>query len=128
MRTLKQLAGTGTFRGLPLLLLAYASLMTHFIFGRAFRDSLLGSHLSIRSLPSLTLWSTLVSIVVSLTLSNLLKSRQRARTARAIYGINAVIEVLFALASPQISWLYSLFFIDLSASTLIGISMIWILI
>src|ERR1700683_4188604 len=115
MRVLKQFAGTGTFRGLPLLLLAYASLMTHFIFGRAFRDSLLGSRLSIQSLPSLTLWSTLVSIVVSLTVSNLLKSRRRARTGCALYGINAVIEVLFALASPQIPWLYSLFFIDVSA-------------
>jgi ATP/ADP translocase len=128
MKTLKQLAGTGTFRGLPLLLLAYASLMTHFIFGRAFRDSLLGSHLSIRSLPSLTLLSTLVSIVVSLTVSNLLRSRQRVRTACAIYGINVVIEVIFAVASPRVPWLYSLFFIDVSASTLIGISMIWILI
>ena len=128
MKTLKQLAGTGTFRGLPLLLLAYASLMTHFIFGRAFRDSLLGSHLSIRSLPSLTLWSTLVSIVLSLTVSNLLRSRQRVHTATAIYGINVVIEVIFAVASPRAPWLYSLFFIDVSASTLIGISIIWILI
>ncbi len=128
MRTLKQLAGAGTFRGLPLLLFAYAALMTHFIFGRAFRDSLLGSRLAIQSLPNLTLWSTLVSIVVSLTVSNLLRSRQRARTAGVIYGINVVVEGLFALASPGFPWLYSLFFIDVSASTLIGISMIWILI
>ena len=128
MRALKQFAGTGTFRGLPLLLLAYASLMTHFIFGRAFRDSLLGSHLSIQSLPYLTLWSTLVSIIVSLTVSNLLRSRRRARIARAIYGINVVIELLFALASSRFPWLYSLFFIEVSASTLIGLSMIWILI
>ena len=128
MRVLKQFAGTGTFRGLPLLLLAYAALMTYFIFGRAFRDSLLGSHLAIQSLPHLTLWSTVVSIIVSLAVSDLFRSVQRARTARAIYGINAVIELLFALASHRFPCLYSLFFIDVSGSTLIGISMIWILI
>src|SRR5580693_5206365 len=128
MRTLKQFAGTGTFRGLPLLLLAYAALMMHFIFGRAFRDSLLGSHLAIRSLPSLTMWSTLVSIVVSLVVSNLFRSRRRKRIACAGFAINVVIELSFSLASTRLPWLYSLFFIDVSASTLIGISMIWILI
>jgi ATP/ADP translocase len=128
MRTIKQLAGTGTFRGLPLLLLAYAALMTHFIFGRAFRDSLLGGHLAIQSLPYLTLWGTLLSIIVSLTVSNLLRSKQRARTARAIYAINAVIELLFSLAYHRFPWLYSLFFIEVSASTIVGLSMIWILI
>src|SRR5580704_9312112 len=78
MRIIKQFAGTGTLRGLPLLLLAYAALMTHFIFGRAFRDSLLGSHLAIRSLPSLTMWSTLVSIVVSLMVSSFFRSTRRS--------------------------------------------------
>jgi ATP/ADP translocase len=125
---LKQFAGTGTFRGLPLLLLAYAALMTHFIFGRAFRDSLLGSHLAIRSLPSLTMWSTLVSIVVSLVVSNLFRSRRRKRIACAGFALNVVIELSFALAASRLPWLYSLFFIDVSASTLIGLSMIWILI
>src|SRR5580704_10833536 len=125
---LKQFAGTGTLRGLPLLLLAYAALMTHFIFGRAFRDSLLGSHLAIRSLPSLTMWSTLASIVVSLVVSNLFRSRRRKRIACAGFAINVVIELSFSLASSRIPWLYSLFFIDVSASTLVGLSMIWILI
>ena len=128
MRNLKQFAGTGTFRGLPLLLLAYAALMTHFIFGRAFRDSLLGSHLAIRSLPYLTMWSTLVSIVVSLVVSNLFRSRRRKRIACAGFAINVVIELSFSLASTRLPWLYSLFFIDVSASTLVGLSMIWILI
>ncbi len=128
MRTIRQFAGTATFRGLPLLLLAYAALMTHFIFGRAFRDSLLGSHLAIRSLPYLVMWSTLVSIIVSLIVSKLLQSEQRARTARAVYAINAVIELLFALAYHRFPWFYSLFFIDVSASTIVGLSMVWILI
>src|SRR6202453_1141318 len=128
MRTIKQFAGTGTFRGLPLLLLSYAALMTHFIFGRAFRDSLLGSHLAIRSLPSLTMWSTLASIVVSLLVSNLFRSRQRKRIACAAFAINVVIELSFSLVSNRLPWLYSLFFIDVSASTLVGLSMIWILI
>jgi ATP/ADP translocase len=111
-----------------LLLLAYAALMTHFIFGRAFRDSLLGSHLAIRSLPYLTMWSTLVSIVVSLMVSSLFRSRQRKRIACAGFAINALIEVSFSLAYSRLPWLYSLFFIDVSASTLVGLSMIWILI
>ncbi|MGA7929685.1 MAG: hypothetical protein WCA20_27295 [Candidatus Sulfotelmatobacter sp.] len=128
MRVLKQFAGTGTFRGLPLLLLAYGALMTHFIFGRAFRDSLLGSHLAIQSLPSLTMWSTLVSIVASLMVSNLFRSRQRKRIACAGFAINVVIELSFSLAYNRLPWLYSLFFIDVSASTLVGLSMIWILI
>jgi ATP/ADP translocase len=128
MRILKQFAGTGTFRGLPLLLLSYGALMTHFIFGRAFRDSLLGSHLAIRSLPYLTMWSTLASIIVSLTVSNLFRSKQRKRIACAGFAINVGIELSFSLASGGVPWLYSLFFIDVSASTLIGLSMIWILI
>jgi ATP/ADP translocase len=120
--------GTDTLRGIPVLLLAYAALMTHFIFGRAFRDSLLGSHLAIRSLPYLTTWSTLVSIVISLLVSNLFRSRQRKGIACAVFAINVVIELLFALASDRLPWMYSLFFIDVSASTLIGLSIIWILI
>jgi ATP/ADP translocase len=128
MKSIQQFAGTGTFRGLPLLLLAYAALMTHFIFGRAFRDSLLGSHLAIRSLPYLTMWSTLVSIVASLMVSNLFRSRQRKRIACAGFAFNAAIELSFSLAYNRLPSLYSLFFIDVSASTLVGLSMIWILI
>jgi ATP/ADP translocase len=128
MKILKQFAGTGTFRGLPLLLLAYAALMTHFIFGRAFRDSLLGSHLTIRSLPYLTMWSTIVSIVVSLMVSSLFRSRQRKLIACVGFAINAVIELAFSFSHIRLPWVYSLFFIDVSASTLIGLSMIWILI
>jgi ATP/ADP translocase len=125
---IKQFVGTESLRGLPLLLLAYAALMTHFIFGRAFRDSLLGSHLEIRSLPYLTMWSTLVSIVVSLLVSNLFRSRRRKGIACAAFAINVGIELLFALASDRLPWLYSLFFIDVSASTLIGLSIVWVLV
>jgi ATP/ADP translocase len=128
MKIIKQFAGTGTFRGLPLLLLAYGALMTHFVFGRAFRDSLLGSHLTVRSLPYLTMWSTFASIIVSLIVSQLFRSERRARIARIIFAINAVIELSFALSTFRVPWLYNLFFIDISASTLIGLSMIWILI
>jgi ATP/ADP translocase len=128
MRILKQFAGTGTFRGLPLLLLSYGALMTHFIFGRAFRDSLLGSHLAIRSLPYLTMWGTLASVAASLTVSSLFRSRQRKRIACAGFAINVAIELSFSLASGRLPWLYSLFFVDVSASTLVGLSMIWILI
>ena len=128
MRIVQQFAGTETLRGLPLLLLSYAALMTHFIFGRAFRDSLLGSHLTIRSLPALTVWCTVASIAVSLLVSNLFRSKQRRRIACIIYATNVVIELLFAFAYNRLAWSYSLFFVDVSASTLIGLSMIWILV
>jgi hypothetical protein len=74
------------------------------------------------------MWSTLVSIVASLVVSNLFRSRQRKRIACAGFAINVLIEVSFSLASNRLPWLYSLFFIDVSASTLVGLSMIWILI
>jgi ATP/ADP translocase len=128
MRIFTQFEGTGTFRGLPLLLFAYAALMTHFIFGRAFRDSLLGSELSIQSLPTLTMWSTIVSVIASLTVSSLFRSRQRKRIACAGFTLNLIIELMFALSSHRLPSLYRLFFVDVSASTLIGLSMIWILI
>jgi ATP/ADP translocase len=128
MRTIRQWTEAETVRGLPLLLLAYAALMMHFIFGRAFRDSLLGSSLKIGSLPSLTLWSTLVSVIVSIAVSSLLRSTQRARSARVLYAVNALIEVLFSLVYKRQPWLYSLYFIDVSASTVVGLSMIWVLI
>jgi len=128
MTTLKPFVGAGTLRGLPLLLVAYAALMTHYIFGRAFRDSLLGGHLTIQSLPYLTVGSTLVSIVASLMVSNLFRSKKRKGIACTIYATNVVIELLFALAYSRLPWLYSLFFIDVSASTLVGLSMIWILV
>jgi ATP/ADP translocase len=128
MRTIQQFAGTETLRGLPLLLLAYAALMTHFIFGRAFRDSLLGSQLPIHSLPYLTMWCTVASIVISLLVSNLFRSKQRRRVACSIYAANVVIELLFAFASQRFPRLYDLFFIDVSGSTLISLSMIWILV
>jgi ATP/ADP translocase len=44
------------------------------------------------------------------------------------FAINVVIELLFALVFHRSPWVYRLFFIDVSASTLIGLSMIWILI
>lgn len=128
MRTIQQFVGTNSLRGLPLLLLAYAALMTHFIFGRAFRDSLLGSQLAIHSLPYLTVWCTFASIVVSLLVSRLFRSMQRKRIACAVFALNAVIELSFSLAYNRVPGSYSLFFIDVSASTLIGLSMIWILI
>jgi ATP/ADP translocase len=128
MKTIRQFTGAVEFRGLPLLLLAYGALMMQFIYGRAFRDSLLGSHLRIQSLPSLTLWGTLLSIIVSLTVSALLRAKHRARTACTVYAINALIELLFALSYRRFACLYSLFFIGMSASTIVGLSMIWILI
>ncbi len=102
--------------------------MTHFIFGRAFRDSLLGSELTIQSLPFAHDVEHSSLHHRKPPVSNLFRSRQRKRIACAGFALNVIIELLFALASPRFPWLYRLFFIDVSASTLIGLSMIWILI
>ena len=111
-----------------MLLVAYAALMMHFIFSRAFRDSLLGSHLDIRSLPYLTVWSTVVAALASLAVSSLLRSEQRAPIVRRVYAFNALIEVLFSLGASRLPWLYSVYYVEVGASTALGISMIWTLI
>jgi len=126
--TTKDLALSGSARGLPVLLVAHGAVMMHFVFSRAFRDSLLGSHLNIQSLPSLTVWSTVIAAAVSLLVSSLLRSERRAQIVRRLYAVNAVIEVLFSLGYRRLTWLYSVYYIEVGASTAIGLSMMWILI
>src|ERR1700733_3360701 len=93
-------------RGLPLLLIAHGAVMMHFVYSRAFRDSLLGGHLDIRSLPSLTVWSAVVATAASLLVSGVLRTDQRAPIVRRLFFLNAVIEVLFALGYRKVPWMY----------------------
>jgi ATP/ADP translocase len=113
---------------LPLLILAYALLMLHYVFSRAFRDSLLGSHLSVSALPSLTFIGTLLAITISLALSFFLRTDQRIRVIRAFYGINALVETILAFGYTAHPWMYRGYYVEVSASTALGLSLIWVLI
>ncbi len=113
---------------LPLLILAYALLMLHYVFSRAFRDSLLGSHLAVTALPGLTLIGTLLAITISLLLSFFFRTEQRIRVIRAFYAINAICETIFAFGYKSQPWMYSGYYIEVSASTALGLSLIWVLI
>jgi ATP/ADP translocase len=113
---------------LPLLILAYSILMLHYVFSRAFRDSLLGSHLDVSRLPGLTVLGTLLAITLSLILSFFLRSEHRIHVIRTFYGLNAIFDAIFALGYKAHPWMYSGYYIEVSASTAIGLSLIWILI
>jgi hypothetical protein len=113
---------------LPLLVLAYSLLMLHYVFSRAFRDSLLGSHLEVAALPGLTFVGTLLAITISLTLSFFFRTELRIRVIRVFYAINAIFEVVFAFGYKAHPWMYSGYYIEVSASTALGLSLIWILI
>jgi hypothetical protein len=67
---------------LPILVLSYALLMMHYVFSRAFRDSLLGSGLSVSELPELTVLGTLLAITLSLVCSLFLRSDARIHAVR----------------------------------------------
>jgi ATP/ADP translocase len=113
---------------LPLLVLTYSILMLHYVFSRSFRDSLLGAHLDVAKLPGLTVVGTLLAISLSLILSFFLRSEQRIHVIRAFYGLNLVFDLIFSFGYQAHPWMYSGYYIEVSASTAIGLSLIWVLI
>jgi hypothetical protein len=112
----------------PILVLSYSILMTHYVFSRAFRDSLLGSRLPVSELPGLTFLGTLLAITLSLICSLFLRSNARIHVIRFFYVINAVAELIIAFQYQSHSWMLRAYYIEVSASTAIGLSLIWVLI
>jgi ATP/ADP translocase len=112
----------------PILVLSYSVLMMHYVFSRAFRDSLLGSQLSVSELPGLTFIGTLLAITLSLVCSLFLRSDARIRVIRFFYALNAVAEFMFAFLYQNHSWMLRAYYIEVSASTAIGLSLVWVLI
>jgi hypothetical protein len=112
----------------PILVLSYSILMTHYVFSRAFRDSLLGSRLPVSELPDLTFLGTLLAITLSLICSLFLRSNARIHVIRFFYVINAVAELIIAFQYQSHSWMLRAYYIEVSASTAIGLSLIWVLI
>jgi hypothetical protein len=112
----------------PILVLSYSVLMMHYVFSRAFRDSLLGSRLPVSELPSLTFLGTLLAIALSLICSLFLRSSARIHVIRFFYLLNAVAETIIAFQYQTHSWMLRAYYIEVSASTAIGLSLIWVLI
>lgn len=102
--------------------------MMHFVLSRAFRDSLLGSDLRIVDLPKLTAGGTLLAITLSLLLSFFIRTRERVGVVRVLYLCNAITETLMAIFYVGHSWIYSAYYIEVSASTALGLSLVWVLI
>ncbi|QEE28907.1 hypothetical protein FTW19_13415 [Terriglobus albidus] len=112
----------------PILVLSYSLLMMHYVFSRAFRDSLLGSRLSVSDLPALTVLGTLLAITISLVCSLFLRSDARIHVVRIFYAVNAIAEIIIGLNFQNYPWMLKAYYIEVSASTAIGLSLIWVLI
>src|SRR6202000_260056 len=113
----------------PILVLSYSILMMHYVFSRAFRDSLLGSaRLPVSELPGLTFLGTLLAITLSLICSLFLRSDARIHVIRFFYVLNAVAEIIIAFQYESHSWMLRAYYIEVAASTAIGLSLIWVLI
>jgi ATP/ADP translocase len=112
----------------PILVLSYSILMMHYVFSRAFRDSLLGSRLPVSELPGLTVLGTLLAITFSLLCSLFLRSNARIHVVRGFYLLNAIAEIIIARQYQTHSWMLRAYYIEVSASTAIGLSLIWVLI
>jgi hypothetical protein len=102
--------------------------MMHYVFSRAFRDSLLGSGLSVSELPALTFLGTLLAITLSLICSLFLRANARIHVIPFFYVLNAVAEIIIAFQYQNHSWMLRAYYIEVSASTAIGLSLIWVLI
>ena len=112
----------------PILVLSYSLLMMHYVFSRAFRDSLLGSGVSVSELPGLTVVGTLLAITMSLVCSFFLRSDARIHVIRVFYVLNAVVEIIIALQFQTHMWMLRAYYIEVSAFTAIGLSLMWVLI
>ena len=92
---------TDSVRALPVLVLGYSVLMMHFVFSRAFRDALLGTHVVVGSLPGLTVLGTLLAVTLSLLLSFLVRTQEGIMVVRCLFAANAIVEVLMGLLYKQ---------------------------
>jgi hypothetical protein len=112
----------------PILILSYSLLMMHYVFSRAFRDSLLGSGVAVSELPGLTVLGTLLAITMSLVFSLFLRSDARIHVIRVFYVLNAAVEMIIAFRFQSHTWMLRAYYIEVSAFTAIGLSLVWVLI
>jgi hypothetical protein len=107
--------------------LSCIAVMVHFVFSRAFRDSLLGNGLPIHTLPVLILVGTGLALILSLLLSWFFRQGGRSNVIRGAYLISGSAELFLAFGHVPPRLAYEAFYILVSASTAIGLSMVWLL-
>ncbi|MGA7927958.1 MAG: hypothetical protein WCA20_18460, partial [Candidatus Sulfotelmatobacter sp.] len=76
--------------------LSCIAVMIHFVFSRAFRDSLLGNGLPIGTLPGLILIGTVLALIFSLLLSWFFRQGGRSNVIRGAYLISGSAELFLA--------------------------------
>jgi len=76
----------------------------------------------------LTFVGTLLAITLSLICSLFLRSNARIHVIQFFYLINAVAKTIIAFQYQTHSWMLRAYYIEVSASTAIGLSLIWVLI
>ena len=104
--------------------LSCIAVMIHFVFSRAFRDSLLGNGLPIDTLPGLILIGTVLALILSLLLSWFFRQGGRSNVIRGAYLISGSAELFLAFGHIPPRLAYEAFYILVSASTAIGLSLV----
>jgi hypothetical protein len=107
--------------------LSCIAVMIHFVFSRAFRDSLLGNGLPIDTLPALIFTGTVLALILSLLLSWFFRQGGRSNVIRGAYLISGSAELFLAFGHMPPRLAYEAFYILVSASTAIGLSLVWLL-
>src|SRR5580704_13848650 len=107
--------------------LSCIAVMVHFVFSRAFRDSLLGNGLPIGTLPGLIVTGTVLALILSLLLSWFFRRGGRSNVIRGAYLISGSAELFLAFGHMPPRLAYEAFYILVSASTAIGLSLVWML-
>jgi hypothetical protein len=106
--------------------LSCTAVMVHFVFSRAFRDSLLGNGLLIHALPGLILIGTVVALILGLLLSWLFRHGGGANVIRSAYLVSGSAELFLAFGHLPPHLAYEAFYVLVSASTAIGLSLVWL--
>lgn len=107
--------------------LSCAAVMIHFVFSRAFRDSLLGNGVPIQVLPKIILVGTGVALVLSFLLSWLFRHGGSSNVTRGAYLVSGSAELCLAFGHLPPHLAYKAFYVLISASTAIELSLVWLL-
>src|ERR1700691_325678 len=85
--------------------LSCIAVMIHFVFSRAFRDSLLGNGLPIHTLPGLILIGTALALILSFLLSWFFRQGGRSNVIRGAYLISgaAALFLAFGRMPPRLA-------------------------
>ena len=102
--------------------------MVHFVFSRVFRDSLLGNDLPVQKLPLLIVIGTGVALALSFSISRLLRRGGLGRVIQLAYLTMAACEIVLAFVHWPVQLVSEVFYVLVSASTAIGVSLVWLLV